>query len=183
MISEVSITHQLKYYHHLHGIKHRHAHVNWVCIFQPCNTACRVLLKLWSIFKYGLWHRNEKGGRYCLIITILGINQVILLSVNTFYSPQILLTGCPVVTTPINFTTLGCLNWPLMAASWRNLTLSASQLPGLSVFTATSTGPLGEDHTPWETIPNWPEPKCLVMLKKWRWNVKKIACLVGHHNV
>ena len=30
---------------------------------------------------------------------------------------QYILTGCPMVTTPISLTMLGCLNCPLMAAS------------------------------------------------------------------
>ena len=74
------------------------------------------------------------------------------------------LTGSPVVTTPISCTTFGCLNCPLMAASWRNLIFSASVAPGWSCLTATSTAPMGLCHTPMLTTPNWPEPRALVIL-------------------
>ena len=62
-------------------------------------------------------------------------------------------------------TTLGCLNWPMMAASCRNLILSCSSDPSFSVFTATSTSsPVVECHTPRCTLPNWPEPRKLPSL-------------------
>ena len=77
-----------------------------------------------------------------------------------------ILTGSPTVTTPRSFTTLGCLNWPLMAASCRNLTLSSCEALDCSVFTATSTVPAGDCHIPLFTVPNWPEPRCSVILKK-----------------
>ena len=75
------------------------------------------------------------------------------------------LTGSPVVTTPISLTTLGCLNCPLMAASWRNLTFSSSEAPGWSCFTATSMAPIGLSQTPWFTVPNSPDPNTPVSLK------------------
>ena len=77
-----------------------------------------------------------------------------------------LLTGSPTVTTPRSFTTLGCLNCPLIAASCRNLTLSSCDALDCSVFTATSTAPAGDCHIPLFTVPNWPEPRCCVILKK-----------------
>ena len=77
-----------------------------------------------------------------------------------------LLTGSPTVTTPRSFTTLECLNCPLMAASCRNLTLSSCEALDCSVFTATSTAPAGDCHIPLFTVPNWPEPRCSVILKK-----------------
>ena len=77
-----------------------------------------------------------------------------------------ILTGSPTVTTPRSFTTLGCLNCPLMAASCRNLTLSSCEALDCSVFTATSTAPVGDCHIPLFTVPNWPEPRCSVILKK-----------------
>ena len=39
------------------------------------------------------------------------------------------LTGSPAVTTPISFTTVGCLNCPLIAASCKNLIFSSSDAP------------------------------------------------------
>ena len=76
------------------------------------------------------------------------------------------LTGLPTVTTPNSFTTLGCLNCPLMAASWRNLTVSASGEPGFSVFNATSIVPIGEYQYPLWTSPNWPDPSAPMTLSK-----------------
>ena len=58
------------------------------------------------------------------------------------------LTGSPTVTTPCSLTMLGWWNWPLMAASCRNLTIFSSEVSTFSVFTATSTGPSKESHTP-----------------------------------
>ena len=70
------------------------------------------------------------------------------------------LTGSPSVTTPYIVTTLWCLNCPMMAASWRNLTLSSSPDPSLRVFTATSTSPPPSPlpNTPLYTVPNCPDP-------------------------
>ena len=67
-------------------------------------------------------------------------------------------TGFPTVTTPSSCTMLGCLNWPLMAASCRNLTVSFSEVPSCSTFTATSTHAFPSCHTPLFTVPNCPEP-------------------------
>ena len=68
------------------------------------------------------------------------------------------LTGSPTVTTPISLTTLGCQNCPLMAASCKNLTLSCSEEPSFSTFTATSLDPPERSHTPFITVPNCPDP-------------------------
>ena len=78
----------------------------------------------------------------------------------------ILLTGSSTVTTPRSFTTLGCLNCPLMAASCRNFTASLSEAPGFSVFTATSMVPVDNCHTPLVTVPNWPDPRWSVILQR-----------------
>ncbi len=54
----------------------------------------------------------------------------------------------------------------MMAASWRNLTLSSSEAPSLRVFTATfilSFEP-GTVHSPKWTLPNWPAPNSSVNL-------------------
>ena len=69
-----------------------------------------------------------------------------------------LLTGSPIVTTPMSLTTLGWWNCPLMAASCRNLTFSVSLASSFSIFTATSLDPPERSHTPFMTLPNWPEP-------------------------
>ncbi len=74
------------------------------------------------------------------------------------------LTGSPTVTTPYSLTTLGCRNCPMMAASWRNLTLSAAGASGLSVFTASCRVLLEMDHMPLHTCPNCPDPNCSMML-------------------
>ena len=78
---------------------------------------------------------------------------------------KVTLTGSPVVTTPISLTTLGWLNCPLMAASWRNLTFSCSEAPGWSCLTATSMAPIGLSQTPLFTVPNSPDPNTPVSLK------------------
>ncbi len=75
------------------------------------------------------------------------------------------LTGSPTVTTPYSLTTLGCRNCPMMAASWRNLTLSISEAIGCRVLTATSIDSTLVVHTPMLTVPNWPEPRCLIILQ------------------
>jgi len=77
---------------------------------------------------------------------------------------QYRLTGSPRVTTPYRDTTLGWENWPIMAASWRNFTLSPSEVPGHNSFMATSTSPLGHCQNPLLTVPKWPEPKCSMIL-------------------
>lgn len=68
-------------------------------------------------------------------------------------------TSSDMVTTPYNFTTLGCRNWPIIAASFRNLVLIASFLPALHTFTATSIGATNCCvHTARLTVPNCPLP-------------------------
>ena len=65
------------------------------------------------------------------------------------------------VTTPCRRTMLSPSNWPIMAASLRNFTLSDSEHCELRVFTATCTGsaePLV--HKPRCTVPNSPDPSC-----------------------
>ena len=99
------------------------------------------------------------------VIPSTSVKHVKCLHVQT-KSGLFLLTGSPTVTTPRSFTTLGCLNCPLMAASCRNLTLSSCEALDCSVFTATSTAPAGDCHIPLFTVPNWPEPRCSVILKK-----------------
>ena len=74
------------------------------------------------------------------------------------------LTVCCSLTMPWSLTTFGCLNWPMMAPSCRNLTLSSSLADDLRVFMATSSGELGLCHTPLLTVPNWPEPRHSVAL-------------------
>ena len=76
------------------------------------------------------------------------------------------LTGFPIVTTPCSLTMLGWWNWPMMAASCRNLTFSFSEASTLSVFMATSTSPPGECHIPLSTLPKCPEPRWPVGLKQ-----------------
>ena len=76
------------------------------------------------------------------------------------------LTGSPTVTTPCSFTTFGCRNCPMMAASCRNLILSSSVIFGFSVFTATSIVPVDSCHSPLFTVPNCPAPKCSTILCK-----------------
>lgn len=74
------------------------------------------------------------------------------------------LTGFPVVTTPWSFTMLGCLNWPTMTASWRNLILFSSDA---RLFRATKIALLEESfQMPFSTFPKWPDPICSVILKK-----------------
>ena len=110
-----------------------------------CTLVLPLFLRLYSVY-------NKKCG-------LLSIYSMV-------YTMNPLLTGSPTVMTPRSFTTLGCLNCPLMAASRRNLTLSFSSDPSFSVFTATSTAPVGDCHIPLFTVPNWPEPRCSVILKK-----------------
>ena len=62
---------------------------------------------------------------------------------------------CP---TPCRVTTLGCLNWAMMAASWRNLIRSASLASCLRVLIATCTVCSGRFQLPSSTVPNCPEP-------------------------
>ena len=71
------------------------------------------------------------------------------------------LTGSVVVTTPCRVRMLGCLNWAMMAASWRNLTVLAESV---RVFTATSITPLSEVHSPLLTLPKFPEPSVSISL-------------------
>jgi len=73
-------------------------------------------------------------------------------------------TSSPTVTTPCSWTTLGCLNWPLMAASCRNFTLSASDVPPFSILIATSSCPISDCHLPLFTTPNWPDPRLSPLL-------------------
>ena len=74
------------------------------------------------------------------------------------------LTVCCSLTMPWSLTTLGCRNWPMMAPSCRNLTLSSSLADDLRVFMATSSVELGLCHTPLLTVPNCPEPRHSVAL-------------------
>ena len=46
----------------------------------------------------------------------------------------------------------------MMAASWRNLTLSSFSEFGLRVFTASWRELSEMDHSPLHTCPNWPDP-------------------------
>ena len=74
-----------------------------------------------------------------------------------------ILTGSLSLITPCSVTMLGCLNCAIMAASWRNLTLSTSLDPSLRVFNATSKSSFFF-HSPLSTLPNWPDPRWPVIL-------------------
>ena len=75
------------------------------------------------------------------------------------------LTVCFSLTIPCSLTTFGCLNWPMMAPSCRNLTLSDSWADDLRVLMATSILALGDCHIPRLTVPNCPDPRHSVALK------------------
>ena len=94
------------------------------------------------------------------IITLQGMRFELRWHISQIY----VLTGFPRVTTPWRLTTLRCWNWPLMAASCRNLTSSFSPIPSFSVLMATGITPTGDCHRPLSTLPNWPDPKCSVIL-------------------
>ena len=81
-------------------------------------------------------------------------------------SCKAMLTGSSSVIIPYISTTLGCENCAMMTASCRNFTLSFSEAPGLSVLIATSFEPKGESHTPFSTVPNWPEPRWPTSLRR-----------------
>ncbi len=68
------------------------------------------------------------------------------------------LTGFPIVTTPSNVIMFGWWNWPLMAASCRNLTSSSSVALLFKVLMATSISFLLKVHFPFATLPNCPDP-------------------------
>ena len=70
-------------------------------------------------------------------------------------------TGVPTVTTPCSAMTLGCQNWPMMAASCRNLIglLSWTHF-FLSVFTATNMDSPSHTHRPLQMLAEKPEPIC-----------------------
>ena len=55
--------------------------------------------------------------------------------------------GSPRVTTPSSEMTLGCENWPMIAASLRNFTRLSSEAPGCRILMATSCWPMGHCHT------------------------------------
>jgi len=54
---------------------------------------------------------------------------------------------------------------PIIAASCRNFSLSSCEALDCRVFTATSMAPAGDCHISLFTVPNWPEPRCSVILK------------------
>ena len=64
------------------------------------------------------------------------------------------LTGSPSVTMPYMMTTLGCLNWAMITASWRKRTLSFLEEPSFRVFKATDTFPDSVSQIPSDTVPN-----------------------------
>ena len=68
------------------------------------------------------------------------------------------LTGFPTVTTPWSVMTPGCQNWPMMAASCRNLTESLSEAFSLSFFTATNMDSFSHIHSPLQMVAKCPEP-------------------------
>ena len=74
------------------------------------------------------------------------------------------LTDSVLLTTPYKETTLGCVNCAMMAASWRNFTLSVSVAPSLRSFSATGMSLVLFLHTPCSTKPNFPEPSRLFIL-------------------
>ena len=59
---------------------------------------------------------------------------------------------------------LGCLNWPMIAASCRNMMVSWLAGFDCNILTATSLSPPGVFQTPLFTVPNFPDPKCSVAL-------------------
>ena len=75
---------------------------------------------------------------------------------NNYYAAHYVnsLTGSPIVTTPYILMTLMWLNWPIMAASCRNLTLSSSEDPAFKVLTANSSSCLHMLHDALYTSPN-----------------------------
>ena len=60
--------------------------------------------------------------------------------------------------------TLGWWNWPIVAASCKNLTLSTSFALSCSIFTATSFKPESECQMPLCTCPNRPDPRWPIVL-------------------
>ena len=76
-----------------------------------------------------------------------------------------MLTGSVLQTTPKRETTLGCENWAMMAASWRNFTLSSSDDPSFRSFSATGMLMTPFFHKPCSTEPNCPDPRCLCTLR------------------
>ena len=71
------------------------------------------------------------------------------------------LTGWPVLTTPCRVRMLGCLNWAMMAASWRNLTVLAESV---RIFTATVSCFRPFLHSASLTLPNSPDPRWEIIL-------------------
>ena len=89
-------------------------------------------------------------------------------------------TDPPSVTTPYSIITLGCLNWAIMAASCRNLTLSSFwDLVGSRTLIATSYSPFGDFHFPLWTPPNCPCPNADFVLKECHMNGMHISYDVG----
>ena len=76
-----------------------------------------------------------------------------------------MLTGSVLQTTPKRETTLGCENCAMMAASWRNFTLSSSDDPSFRSFSATGMLMTPFFHKPCSTEPNCPDPRCLCTLR------------------
>ena len=78
------------------------------------------------------------------------------------------LTGSSTVTAPSNLTMWGCLNWAMMAASWRNVALCLSVVPSFSLLMATPCGPYGVSQVPLNTSPNSPEPRTVSALNAYK---------------
>ena len=76
-----------------------------------------------------------------------------------------MLTGSVLLTTPYKETTLGCVNCAMMAASWRNFTLSVLDDPSLRIFSATGMLLAPFFHKPCSTEPNCPDPRCPCTLR------------------
>ena len=85
------------------------------------------------------------------------------------------LTGSSTVTTPCNEITLVCQNWPMIAASCKNNTLSFSEATSLSLLTATCTHSSSHDHKPLKILAKFPDPICSKNL--WERNILKLHLL------
>lgn len=72
-----------------------------------------------------------------------------------------------VTTIPCIWTTFGCRNCPIMAASCSSFTLAALLLSAGTLLTATSVFPDFVLQKALATLPNSPFPRCVVILYEW----------------
>ena len=68
------------------------------------------------------------------------------------------------VTNPNNFTTLVWLNWPMMAASCSNFTLSPLEESDCSILTAINKELSEILHDALDTVPKFPDPRYFKVL-------------------